>query len=67
MIYVSLPRLFGPTFIDGTDLSISAVTGGGAGADVLREAPLVILDELTAALDAKAKHESFTLLASAYQ
>ena len=49
----------GPAFIDGTDLSTGQWQRVALARAFFRNAPLVILDEPTAALDAKAEHELF--------
>lgn len=51
--------LLGPAFIDGTDLSLGQWQRLAIARTFFRDAPLVILDEPTAALDAKAEHELF--------
>jgi ATP-binding cassette subfamily B protein len=51
--------LLGPAFIDGTDLSTGQWQRLALARTFFRDAPLVILDEPTAALDAKAEHELF--------
>jgi ATP-binding cassette subfamily B protein len=51
--------LLGPAFIDGTDLSTGQWQRVALARAFFRNAPLVILDEPTAALDAKAEHELF--------
>jgi ATP-binding cassette subfamily B protein len=60
---VGLPEgyqtLLGPAFIDGTDLSTGQWQRLALARTFFRDAPLVILDEPTAALDAKAEHELF--------
>lgn len=60
---VALPSgyetLLGPAFIDGTDLSTGQWQRVALARTFFRDAPLVILDEPTAALDAKAEHELF--------
>jgi ATP-binding cassette subfamily B protein len=60
---VALPAgyetLLGPAFIDGTDLSTGQWQRVALARTFFRDAPLVILDEPTAALDAKAEHELF--------
>jgi ATP-binding cassette, subfamily B, bacterial len=60
---VGLPEgyetLLGPAFIDGTDLSTAQWQRVALARTFFRDAPLVILDEPTAALDAKAEHELF--------
>jgi ATP-binding cassette subfamily B protein len=60
---VDLPEgyetLLGPAFIDGTDLSTGQWQRLALARTFFRDAPLVILDEPTAALDAKAEHELF--------
>ncbi|HEV2251554.1 MAG TPA: ABC transporter ATP-binding protein [Streptosporangiaceae bacterium] len=59
----SLPEgyqtLLGPAFIDGTDLSTGQWQRVALARTFFRDAPVVILDEPTAALDAKAEHELF--------
>ena len=49
--------LLGPAFIDGTDLSLGQWQRLAIARTFFRDAPLVILDEPTAALDAMAEHE----------
>ena len=49
--------LLGPAFIDGTGLSTAQWQRLALARTFFRDAPLVILDEPTAALDAKAEHE----------
>jgi len=51
--------LLGPAFINGTDLSQGQWQRLALGRTFFRDAPLVILDEPTASLDAKAEHELF--------
>jgi ATP-binding cassette subfamily B protein len=51
--------LLGPAFIDGTDLSLGQWQRLAIARAFFRDAPLVILDEPTAALDAKAEHDLF--------
>jgi len=51
--------LLGPAFIDGTDLSTGQWQRVALARTFFRDAPLVILDEPTAALDAKAENELF--------
>jgi ATP-binding cassette, subfamily B, bacterial len=51
--------LLGPAFIDGTDLSTGQWQRIALARTFFRDAPVVILDEPTAALDAKAEHELF--------
>jgi ATP-binding cassette, subfamily B, bacterial len=51
--------LLGPAFIDGTDLSAGQWQRVALARTFFRDAPLVILDEPTAALDARAEHELF--------
>ena len=51
--------LLGPAFVDGTDLSTGQWQRVALARTFFRDAPLVILDEPTAALDAKAEHELF--------
>jgi ATP-binding cassette subfamily B protein len=53
-----IPRL-GPAFIDGTDLSTGQWQRVALARTFFRDAPVIILDEPTAALDAKAEHELF--------
>jgi ATP-binding cassette subfamily B protein len=59
----SLPEgyqtLLGPAFINGTDLSQGQWQRIALARTFFRDAPLVILDEPTAALDAKAEHQLF--------
>jgi ATP-binding cassette, subfamily B, bacterial len=52
--------LLGPAFIDGTDLSTGQWQRVALARAFFRDAPVVILDEPTAALDAKAEHELYT-------
>ena len=49
----------GPAFVDGTDLPTGQWQRVALARTFFRDAPLVILDEPTAALDAKAEHELF--------
>ena len=51
--------LLGPAFFGGTDLSTGQWQRLALARTFFRDAPLVILDEPTAALDAKAEHELF--------
>jgi ABC-type multidrug transport system fused ATPase/permease subunit len=51
--------LLGPAFINGTDLSQGQWQRIALARTFFRDAPFVILDEPTAALDAKAEHELF--------
>lgn len=51
--------LLGPAFINGTDLSQGQWQRLALARTFFRDAPLVILDEPTASLDAKAEHELF--------
>jgi ATP-binding cassette subfamily B protein len=51
--------LLGPAFIDGTDLSTGQWQRLALARTFFRDAPLVILDEPTAALDARAEHDLF--------
>jgi ABC-type cobalamin/Fe3+-siderophores transport system ATPase subunit len=44
-----------------------AVAAGGACAGILQDTPLVILDEPTAALDAKAEHELFARIGELFK
>ncbi|HTR93901.1 MAG TPA: ATP-binding cassette domain-containing protein [Trebonia sp.] len=55
----TLAKLLGPAFINGTDLSQGQWQRLALARTFFRDAPLVILDEPTAALDAKAEHELF--------
>ena len=62
----ALPRgyetLLGPQFQGGTDLSVGQWQRVALARAFFRDAPLVILDEPTAALDARAEHELFERL-----
>jgi ATP-binding cassette subfamily B protein len=58
--------LLGPAFIDGTDLSTGQWQRVALARTFFRDAPLVILDEPTAALDAKAEHELFARIAELF-
>jgi ABC-type multidrug transport system fused ATPase/permease subunit len=62
----ALPRgyatLLGPQFEGGTDLSVGQWQRVALARAFFRDAPLVILDEPTAALDARAEHELFERL-----
>jgi ATP-binding cassette subfamily B protein len=51
--------LLGPAFIDGTDLSAGQWQRLALARTFFRDAPVVVLDEPTASLDAKAEHELF--------
>jgi ATP-binding cassette subfamily B protein len=51
--------VLGPAFVDGTDLPTGQWQRVALARTFFRDAPLVILDEPTAALDAKAEHELF--------
>jgi ABC-type multidrug transport system fused ATPase/permease subunit len=51
--------LLGPEFEGGTDLSVGQWQRVALARAFFRDAPLVILDEPTAALDARAEHELF--------
>ena len=51
--------LLGPAFINGTDLSQGQWQRLALARTFFRDAPLVILDEPTASLDAKAEHKLF--------
>ena len=51
--------LLGPAFIDGTDLSTGQWQRLALARTFFRDAPLVILDEPTASLDARAEAELF--------
>jgi ATP-binding cassette, subfamily B, bacterial len=52
--------LLGPAFFDGTDLSTGQWQRVALARAFFRDAPVVILDEPTASLDAKAEHELFS-------
>jgi ATP-binding cassette, subfamily B, bacterial len=54
--------LLGPQFQGGTDLSVGQWQRVALARAFFRDAPLVILDEPTAALDARAEHELFQRL-----
>jgi ATP-binding cassette subfamily B protein len=54
--------LLGPQFEGGTDLSVGQWQRIALARAFFRDAPLVILDEPTAALDARAEHELFERL-----
>jgi ATP-binding cassette subfamily B protein len=54
--------LLGPHFEGGTDLSVGQWQRVALARAFFRDAPLVILDEPTAALDARAEHELFERL-----
>jgi ATP-binding cassette, subfamily B, bacterial len=62
----ALPRgyatLLGPQFVGGTDLSVGQWQRVALARAFFRDAPLVILDEPTAALDARAEHQLFERL-----
>ena len=51
--------VLGPEFVGGTDLSIGQWQRVALGRAFFREAPFVILDEPTAALDPRAEHDLF--------
>ena len=51
--------LLGPEFLGGVDLSVGQWQRMALARAFFRDAPLVILDEPTAALDARAEHELF--------
>ncbi len=51
--------MLGPEFLGGTDLSIGQWQGVALARAFFRDAPFIILDEPTAALDPKAEHELF--------
>jgi ATP-binding cassette, subfamily B, bacterial len=59
--------LLGPAFIDGTDLSMGQWQRVALARTFFRDAPLVILDEPTAALDAKAEHELFAKIGELFE
>jgi ATP-binding cassette, subfamily B, bacterial len=52
--------LLGPAFINGTDLSLGQWQRLAIARTFFQDAPLVILDEPAAALDAKAEHQLFS-------
>jgi ATP-binding cassette subfamily B protein len=54
--------LLGPQFVGGTDLSVGQWQRVALARAFFRDAPLVILDEPTAALDARAEHQLFERL-----
>jgi ATP-binding cassette subfamily B protein len=56
--------MLGPEFIGGTDLSIGQWQRVALARAFFRDAPFVILDEPTAALDPKAEHELFQRIRS---
>jgi ATP-binding cassette subfamily B protein len=64
----SLPKgyetVLGPEFIDGTDLSIGQWQRVALARAFFRDAPFVILDEPTAALDPRAEHDLFDRIRS---
>jgi ATP-binding cassette subfamily B protein len=64
----SLPHgyetILGPEFIGGTDLSVGEWQRVALARALFRDAPFVILDEPTAALDARAEHELFRRIRS---
>jgi ATP-binding cassette subfamily B protein len=51
--------MLGPAFAGGTDLSIGQWQRIALARALFRDAPFVILDEPTAALDARAEHDLF--------
>jgi ATP-binding cassette subfamily B protein len=51
--------LLGPEFLGGVDLSVGQWQRIALARAFFRDAPLIILDEPTASLDAKAEHELF--------
>ena len=51
--------VLGPEFVGGTDLSVGQWQRVALGRAFFREAPFVILDEPTAALDPRAEHDLF--------
>ncbi len=59
--------LLGPAFIDGTDLSCGQWQRVALARTFFRDAPLVILDEPTASLDAKAEHELFARIGELFE
>ena len=52
--------MLGPVFMGGKDVSIGQWQRIALARAFFRDAPLVILDEPTAALDARAEHDLFT-------
>jgi ATP-binding cassette, subfamily B, bacterial len=56
--------LLGPEFLGGVDLSIGQWQRMALARAFFRDAPLVILDEPTASLDARAEHELFVRIRS---
>ena len=56
--------MLGPEFIGGTDLSIGQWQRVALARAFFRDAPFIILDEPTAALDPKAEHELFDRIRS---
>jgi ATP-binding cassette subfamily B protein len=64
----SLPNgyetILGPEFIGGTDLSVGEWQRVALARALFRDAPFVILDEPTAALDPRAEHELFRRIRS---
>jgi ATP-binding cassette, subfamily B, bacterial len=67
----SLPEgygtLLGPAFLGGTDISTGQWQRLALARAFFRDAPLVILDEPTAALDAKAEHELFAKIGELFE
>jgi ATP-binding cassette, subfamily B, bacterial len=65
---VALPNgyetILGPEFIGGTDLSVGEWQRVALARALFRDAPFVILDEPTAALDPRAEHELFRRIRS---
>ena len=59
-----LQTLLGPEFLGGVDLSIGQWQRMALARAFFRDAPLVILDEPTASLDARAEHELFVRIRS---
>ena len=56
--------ILGPEFIGGTDLSVGEWQRVALARALFRDAPFVILDEPTAALDPRAEHELFRRIRS---
>src|SRR6266498_4514391 len=56
--------MLGPEFEGGTDLSIGQLQRIALARAFYREAPFVVLDEPTAALDARAEHDLFERIRS---
>lgn len=63
----SYDTLLGPEFLGGVDLSVGQWQRMALARAFFRNAPLVILDEPTAALDARAEHDLFERIRSLLQ